>query len=513
MRTLFALLLLTGFALAQPPANPFESASLVVAGSLENARGNDLTSRVDVTGTLRVARIIKGDIAPGTLLRVAWSYVPRGYERPAETNVPPRIFGLWMLESQSSNAWKPLPFGAFASAMGGVVLEVPSAEPASVLGATPEDRIAAELAAAIEDLAAKEGDRLNPKRPYPGAQSGLTISPRGTHFMSLVRAMWMVPRETARPYYQRLAGSTHPHSRGAGITGLMRAGDANAVLALERDIEALAPTLGLFQLYWFLDATDLRDRPDALHALCRLATGEYDLNLESAVAVMVRSTAKPEFLPYFAVMLEGNTSAVRSAGISGLCHTSFRWRAKTDKFCPDSLPVFDPNEERRLTDYWRAQWRAELQRLGEEGVTLPDVRVPNRYSTQPPGDIQTYKVPVEERFGMVVMMHARNQARFPVVAGLNARDRETLRRIAGEVQAKLEEYQQQLQKHVQEARVQGKRPDPTAVQQSRAGRQTALKDGLAEVRSALSSDGWQAFEKHLDGMNAVGSRIGPPPRQ
>lgn len=512
MRTLFALLLLTGFALAQPPANPFESASLVVAGSLENARGNDLTSRVDVTGTLRVARIIKGDIAPGTLLRVAWSYVPRGYERPAETNVPPRIFGLWMLEPQSDDVWKPLPFGAFSSLMGGVVLEVPSAEPASVLGATPQDRIAAELAAAIEDLAAKEGDRLNPQMPYKNPRSGVRIPVQGVRFMSLVSAMTMVPPNTLRPYCQHLAGSAYPSARGAGLTGLMRLGDADAVLAFERDVEALAPMVTLLRLPSATNRIAFRDRPDAAHALGRLATGEQDLALEFSAAAVLGGTAKPDFLPYFAVMLEGNTPEARNAGILGFCAAYARRRQSSREFCPDSSPVLNPNEERRLTEYWRAQWRAELQRLGEEGVTLPDVRVPNRYGTPPPGDIQTYRVPVEERFGMVVMMLARNQSHFPV-QGLDERDRDTLLRIAGEVQAKLEEYQQQLQKHVQEARVQGKRLDPTAAQQARAGRQTALKDGLAEVRSALSSEGWQAFEKHLDGMNAVGSRIGPPPRQ
>jgi hypothetical protein len=397
--------------------------------------------------------------------------------------------------------------------MGGVVLEVPSAEPASVLGATPEDRIAAELAAAIEDLAPKEGDRLNPQMPYKTPRSGVRIPVQGVRFMSLRSAMAMVPPNTLHPYCQRMAGSVYPSARGAGLTGLMRLGDADAVLAFERDVEALAPVVTLFRLPSATNRIAIRDRPDAAHALGRLATGEQDLALEFSAAAVLGRTAKPDFLPYFAVMLEGNTPEVRNAGIIGFCAAYARRRQSSREFCPDSSPVLDPNEERRLTDYWRAEWRAELQRLGEEGVALPDVRVPNRYGTQPPGDIQTYRVPVEERFGMVVMMHARNQARFPVVAGLNARDRETLLRIAGEIQGKLDQLQEQFQRHVQEARVQGKRPDPTAAQQARAGRQTVLKDGLAEVRSALSSEGWLAFEKHLDGMNAVGSRIGPPPRQ
>lgn len=505
-----------------------QDADAIVVGTLISGSGIDAVSKVQVTGVLRARRVLKGDLSPAVPVSVAWEYAPHIGQTPDITSKVPRVTGIWLLKTTGPQTFRPLPV-MLPDSMGGVYLPVPDAdlplEYDTPPGTAPAVQLAAELGAALDAIAKSLGDKLNPQRtvlPNGGVRFG--PGPR-TPFSSLAELLWAIEPASARSVFERLAASPLPNLRTVGLAGLLRAGDRNALLALERDTANLAPTLEVFRLGQYIDRRLAPDLESA-QVLARTALADVELpNFEGSVARTLGWVRRVEILPYLAVMLESPSNYTRVNAIEAFC-TALRpssplqslWKPEMEANCPNSYPLRNPGDEPRLLAFWKGWWQDQRRKL-EETSALPQVRVPARYWSggTPPQVAEEVPVPMEQRFSSLVNMirafkegGGAGPAGTPLTARLSKTDDQALDRIVTAVHQQLDAQDQEARDMINAARVQGSVPPLEQMQKLNAERTRILQQGLETVKRELSPQGWTAVEAFLNEMNIHGVRLTSP---
>ncbi len=509
-----------------------ESAADVLVADITAGSAVDSGSQVTVKATLHTVRILSGGIAPESDLHLQWNYRPAAYEPPAVTTKVPLVRGLWFLRRNAEGALEPLQAG-FLTPVGGSFLPLGSTAPVYAETEPLQTRIAREIDAAMEDLVAQHAPDFAPHRPEATLSGVLPawVQTRNT-FQALQIALQSLNEPAALEVYRRFSGMPDLNLEAVGIFGRLRAGDASAVFDLERDLPYIVATFdALHPAPPILMGLDLSKDLPAAHALARIALSETPLpGIEGGLAFALARTRRPEFLPYFMVMLDSPDPGVRDSvlmsfcqllgpppGTPGLAGTAF-WSPAMSASCPNHSPLNDAELEHRDIQFWKEWWIMHRDDVAR-AVTLPEVFAPARYGVPQRSGFQPIReVPMEVRFESLIRMadasapahyHASDGSivngpppgpHDPVSQLLKPADREIFLQVIESVHAKLIDIQASAQRLQDAARIAGTPPD---LQQSRAlntGRQSALKTGLDDLKAKLSPQGWQTVEQFLKSM-------------
>jgi hypothetical protein len=500
VRLLAAALLVSGIGGAQivPP----ETDAAVVA-VLEQPRVQDQGVSLRASGELRVVRALGGALREGERVAVEWEYRAMVNEpREPEKRIPSGQ-GIWLLK-RIGEGWQPQPFlhDRTSSFAGGAVFPLPPEPvPPQFLappGASWQRALAHEVKWAIEWLAQKHGEKLNPeRRVLPSGAVAMVGSGPQRLFHLAGQLLSSLPAGETRQIYQTLAESVYPNARMAGLVGLLRAGVPGTAMEIERDWTLLAPTVEAGRLSsagLSLARLPVEDRL----ALARLAISETAPPfLEQTVASQLGHSGREGVLPFLAVMLESPDVNVLSSAIMSVCNLLRRTIDEPERWCPNRGPILDEAQRREISLFWRAR----LQDMGE--ATL---RTPGRYATaveQAPLE----QVPLEERLYGFAITFTNTQAAHPARNMLEERDRESLAAILEKLVKDERANQEELQRAIHQRRLQGLRPDRTLADNAMKTRLALQSKALEEIRRQLSPRGWEMVDQHLRDMSAVRRRI------
>jgi hypothetical protein len=500
VRLLAAALLVTGIGGAQ--IIPAETDAAVVA-VLEQPRVQDQGVVLSASGELRVVRALSGALREGDRVVVEWDYRPMVNEpREPEKRLPTGP-GIWLLK-RKGEGWQPQPFLHDRTSMfaGGAVFPVPP-EPIppqyfAPPGASWQRALAHELRWAMETLAQKHGEKLNPaRRVLPTGGVAMATSPPQRLFLTAANLLSALAEDQTRETYRALAESAYSNARMVGLAGLLRANVPGAAGEIERDWIMLAPTMEAGRLFSAVRTMAQLPLEDRL-ALARLAISETAPPfLEQMVASQLGHLGGEGALPFLAVMLENPDVNVRSSAIMSVCNLLRKTIDEPERWCPNRGPILDEAQRREISLFWRAR----LQDMGE--ATL---RTPGRYATaveQAPLE----QVPLEERVYGFAITFTNTQGAHPVRNMLEERDRESLTAILEKL-VKLERAnQEELQRAIHQRRLQGLPPDRTLADNAMKTRVALQAEALEEMRRQLSPQGWRLVEQHLRDMNVVRRRI------
>jgi hypothetical protein len=527
------------------PEYPWKTADVVLVGELTGGILSASGARVRCNGMLQAHRVFKGDLAPGAQFPVAWEFVPGA---PLNVKTAPSLspqYGLWALERTADGVLRPLQFPQLSpqnSVLGTSLLEMPPARPSGRLAypadATLHGKLASELAAGMESMAAADGDRLNPQpSPLPSGGVALKFTQPVRRFQTLLTALTRLNYADAERVYRYLSASPLPELQGAGIAGLLRNADAEAALALERDAPRLANAVAIFEMPRILTGIPFADNPAAAHALARAALGETELRgLETRLPGLVSSTRSLEFLPYFVVMLESPNLDARNAALVGFCSllrpSSLRpappggyWKPEMQRYCPErSLP--DVAQQKVYVDLWKHWWDDNRQQI-EADPAVPHPAVPARYRLNEQREDEYVQAPLELRFEILMreivsFQRMRQQAPAgapadprppgtPLNARLGREDDDKLAEIALRVTTTLDAISEKAREASMTAAFQGARMSPALAKALRAESDQAIMSGLADLKRELSPQGWREFEDRLSKTANSVRRVTLPP--
>lgn len=505
------------------PQRAIDEATEIVVGTLVTGTAVNDGSMVHVTGTLRPARIIRGNLAPGGDVVVRWDYQPIVFETPNQTMKVEPVFGLWMLDQPpGEDLYRPLPVtGVRTNSMGGVYIPLPQAAPAppylAPAGATPEAKLAGELGAGLDAIGGAFGDRLN-----PGSSQNLdrAVADARLQFSGLSKLLLAVKPAGSSGVLEQLAASSWPNLRTVGLDGLLRAGDRDAVFALERDVANLAPTLEAREFGMGFDPRAIAD-PDAVMALGRIALSEAAWpGIESAAAMWLGMSNIPQAMPYLGMLLESPNSSIRVAGVFSMCHAiqsaprgnalSGLWKPEMAAECPNSTPLQNPAQEPDLVAYWKQWWQAEEPQLSQK-AQLPDVRMPARYAnaSAPSGPSPVpSSMDVRLQFLITIGMHSLHPPQgipprpVPFARSLPPDDAAKLTQIIEDLNAQLQANKQAHDKVVNQARMEGRLPRREETAQFSANEKAILGAGLDRLQRELSPRGWELTEQFMKTMSS-----------
>lgn len=486
---------------------PAETDAAVVA-VLEQPRVEDKGVLLHAAGQLHVVRVLGGSLREGDRLAVKWEFRAMPNEQREPEKRLPSGPGIWLLK-RNGEAWQPQPFLHDRSSVfaGGVVFPLPPEPiPPQYLAppGAPWHRAAAhEVRWAMEALAQKQGEKLNPeRRVLPSGGVTMASSALQRLFLTAANLLSALPENQTRETYKAMAESAYSNIRMAGLVGLLRAGVPGSALEIERDWTLLAPTMEAGRLFTAASAMARLPVEDRL-ALARLAISEIAPPfLEQVVASQLGQRGGEGALPYLAVMLESPDVNVRSPAIMSVCNLLRSSIDEPERWCPNRGPILDETERREISFFWRAR----LQDMGQ--ATL---RAPGRYANAA-DQAPLEEVPIEERVYGLAMTFTNTQAGQPLREMLDERDRASLMAILQKFLNDERENQEAFQRALHQRRLQGLPPDRTLADNANKTRASLQAGALEEMRRQLSAQGWETVEKHLRDMNIVRRRITLPSR-
>lgn len=454
-------------------------------------------AQVDVKATVRVVRVLQGDMAPGTDVTLAWQYTAMGPSRPVAGDLS-GVRGLWFLRKGPEGV-RILRAGELSEG-GDYFLELPPNISAGGLLHLPDrstqSQIAEELAGALQTLAAQD-----PK------------GPARLQFRRLASAFDGLDQKKTAAVYRYFSLQPDANLKMLGIEGRMAAGDQTAVFELERDLPQLAHAFYMRRMP-LVNGLNLAGNLPAARAVARMALADVTLpGLEIGLPARLALTGSLEFLPYLNVMLDSPQLSVRAGAVRAFCQlskpSSF-WQPDMQAYCPSESRFDDAAAERQAMDFWRGWYNAHRAEIAKV-ATLAEVVAPARYSTQKRQEI--VEVPVETRFLRVVLASARAFDQPQTASGdaaavtlpgsavrligqLNPSDRETFHRVVDATHASLVQIAP-LPHDANAAGVPGVAPDPKRFVEREAQRRAALQSGLADLEKQLSPDGWKALQAEM----------------
>jgi hypothetical protein len=162
--------------------------------------------------------------------------------------------------------------------------------------------------------------------------------------------------------------------------------------------------------------------------------------------------------------------------------------------------------------FWEQWWESRRQEIAFS-VNLPVVNIPSRYNVSPAQPLRQLEISMEVRLQTLLNMTApvshyhAGSGTFvegappehpDILAGvLDDKDRQAFTRVAAAVNAKLEQWRQHVKEMIATARLRSTQPDIETARAVEAERVAALTAGVQELRSSLSSEGWQSLERFL----------------
>jgi len=539
---------LTTFLPGSSASDSLRNADVALIADLAGGSAIDTVNRVHWQATLRPIRVLKGDLGPGTELHLAWDYEPLADTKGPQTN--PRIEpfrALWLLK-RTGDAYIPLRLAATEFSTGNPTtasffLPLPDAQPSGDL-AYPVDagldvKLASEFAAALEALAASEGDKLSPQREFSPSGAVITrrLSVAQRQFSAIVRHLRLLKDEAGQPIWRRFAASTFPNLRVLGLAGLMRSGSVEALLALDRDFTSLGATLesnDLGQAMSQLEQQVRKASRTGLDSQALDAVGRIALNEETAPGVfdfaapnILSSSRNPRGLPYIVVMLDNPNAIGRRSAKTAFCNALRRspaqpspldavWKPEYAAHCPSALP--DTETDEADIRFWKGWWDSHEEEVAQAaGGPLPRPGAPARYRTATRGRLVETAQDIEGRFSVLLFLfvgpHPEGR---PAPAGalpgsrtFTPVDDEKLGNILRDVAAQLETQRASERELINQYRVQGKTLPNDKTREFSSERTAILRSGLQRVQKELSPEGWQEVEKQLNGGKSYRSESRP----
>lgn len=370
---------------------PLPNCDAIIVGNLTGGSVQDSGRQIAVNAVLRVQRVIKGNLEPGSEVRVGWDYTPNSMEGPRAIASVPAIHALWLLSATG----KPGEFRATQLSRSNALryyLLLPEGDlPAEFSYSdndSAESKLVRELGFALEIQAKRDGSRLNVTR-VRDPRGGLVIlaNMQVSQFSSTADLFSRVPPEAATPVLRRFASSPLPNLRIVGINGLIRMGDLSALSALERDFAELAPTSEASRTAMAVAEMPIDITPKLMQTLGSLAFSETELpDVELVMAGLLGASRQAEAIPYLAVMLESPVEYTRSAAARGFCFALRpigSTRGLLDEYWTPEAAVQCPingGQERSAAQvqFWRDWWQAR-RKDSPLFSNLPPVAPPARY--------------------------------------------------------------------------------------------------------------------------------------
>jgi hypothetical protein len=438
----------------------------------------------------------------------------------------PKVRGLWFLRTTEGKL-QPLQATVMMSTLGGFYLPAGGAPRYYSQSAPLPYKIACEIAPVIEDLVAQHGDDLGPHAPQAPV---VGAPPKWVQTVTQVNALTMALQGSgkyAAEAYAYFSSLPDLKLKLVGIQGRLETGDANALLDLEKNLTALAPTLNRGSMPMTSMGIDVRANLPAAHALGRLAIGETPLpGIEGGAASQLASTRSPEFLPYLILMLDSPRPSTRDLALMSFCQLlrdQKFWTAEMLGYCPTRAPLNDPAVEQKDIHFWKEWWQTHRIEIAKT-VTLPNVSAPARFNVPENTGRQPVEIPMEIRFMSLLNMAGSQSDHYhdgggapvqgpgagphdPVASQLTPADRDAYEQVCAAVNAKLAAIQKRSEAMLSAARIAGTLP-PVITDD----RIPALKSGLDDLRNRLSLAGWQVVEKFLNDMAIGIGRMAAPPK-
>ncbi len=506
------------------------AATEIFAGRIVAGSAADSGAEVRVAATIRVIRVLKGTAAPGSDLRLEWTYQPAPNQGPAVTTSVPRSTGIFFARKQPSGAYEALRASGMPALIGGFLLPVPETAPSSALLYTPDmpvqAKLARELAAAMQGWAPGLVER-------PATEAARLAS---LSYQALAMTLEQLEPAQVLPVFQYLSTLGDINLRSAGLLGRLASGDNSAIFEVEQDLPRIAASVGAGSFGPRIMGFDTSRDLAATHALARIGLSETPLpGVEGGMVFRLAATRSPEFLPYLMVLTKSPDPGTRGGALMGMClllrNVKTLWQPDMDAHCPTHAPLNDAEQERRDMEFWTSWWTAQRGEIAKT-VRLPDAIVPARYYAGPPAGLaEVTDIPLEVRLGgLLGMSAARSQASHyhaggddvegpppgppdPVFGQLPEADRPVYQRILDTANAKLEQNRQRAMDIINAARMAGTLADRSSLESIEAERQAVLAAAVAELRAGLSPQGWQALERFLMNMAIRVLRANPPERK
>jgi hypothetical protein len=490
MRLAAAVVALAGIAAAQTVSSSntsgfsdtLQNVTDVVVADLISGAGIDDGTQVTARATIRVVRVLSGDLVPGAELAITWQYKPV-FESPAVTSKVTLERGLFFLNNRQA-------------LLTGLGSHLPAGETPRfyAAGAPLPYKIACELAPLVEDILTRHSADLVVPSPMPIPPPGSPEVRTRRRYYDLVVAIQALDADATKEIYAEFSARPEPYLKAFGIAGRLRNRDTSALFDLEKDIAVLGPVFASQIVQLFVPGIDLPNDLPAARALARLAVGETELSgIESGAPMTLAWTHSPEFVPYFMVMLGSPRPETRGLALMALCPLlkgGPLWNPEMTGHCPNragSAP--GPNEQSDIR-YWAEWWQ-------EHRAAFREVRPPARYAI-PQKAQQVVDVPVEIRF--LSLFH------FSVDTQLTESDRAIWNEVTADVKSKLEANDKRAEQMRNVARLAGKPPDLATMKALNDDRTAAAKFGLEELQRRLSPAGWQAIQKYLAELAGASGR-------
>jgi hypothetical protein len=469
-----------------------ETAPDMVVGTVAASDCADSGTQVACRATVHVLRVVKGGLAPQTNIQVQWDYHPGPLDGPEAARHVPDVTALWFLRPAADGVYAPFK-ATFMPAYGGVFVRVPAEPPGGdffyATDATPQYKIAHEVGAAM--VADDSASRF------------------------LAQILHSLPTAAARDVYVSLARSPSASVEAVGIAGRLRAGDASALIELDRDLPQLSTTSAMNEIGVNIAMLKLRGQPAAAQALAHLALGEIEIpQLEHFAPMLLVSTGNVEFLPALIAMLHSPSLDVRGGALFAACTLQVPREPGLAAHCPRGLGEAHRGQEENIR-FWIEWWqtsRTQDARLAR----LREVPLPVRYSQVQQAPPQPMEMPMTERFfSMMHMIHHPSHYHTPdgelhegdptggvdmFTARMSSEDHAALVDVLKDVNDKLEAIDVDANKMMSEARFTGGRPDIQQMHAINDRRTEALKSGLASLPGKLSPEGWAEVDRYLREM-------------
>lgn len=494
-----------------------KAADVIVTGELAEPSAVDSGDSVRVSGSLRIANVIKGDLAIGSSIPLRWQYQPGPGDWPATTTKVPPLFGLWLLKRGGGNGYEPLRVSMTFAPHGGYVMPLPNHVPV-LYGDTPEAKLAGTLGESLITIANAKGAQLNPER---SPNAGERVSRELMEYREIAGFLMMLePKDTA-PVFETLARAAEPNLRVLGYAGRIRKGDIATLRSLEREATLLAPTLESGQIAQAIMSIPRVDDPALVEALGELAIADPWPGVGAAAASRISFLSTPAGLPYSAVMLENRQ--YQGFGIGGFCslmrsYDSTRRPPLAEFWNDDTRRHCDAGTGEEHVAFWKIWWQANRGRVEQiHGRPLARPQRPKwAAAAQPQTEPVQASMTTRLRsfvFSTLSWREAARQSGAQVPEKLfgppyTDEDASRLEALVMQLNTKLEELRARDMKYINSRRVQNEPPDPEMMKKFWQENEDTVAQALERAKTELSPDGWAKLERALMAIGMVGARVG-----
>jgi hypothetical protein len=340
------------------PASPIsietlkDKADLILVGSV-----NDRLA-------IRVTRVLKGDLSPGTLLDIEWQ-LPDDVSANLDNQ---EAEGLWFLKNTGRGTWKPMPTVTGEPYFRN--LSFPASRTANTRfaydsSATLIDKIALELGSAADT----RGDL------------GFDF------FFAVLSGLKSAESPAIVGMFERFANSQSPKLKALGLAALIQRGRSDALVKMEAQIGELSrldeTSLIVHNIFGYYQNPD----PAGIQALARLAKTVVPIpHLQSSAAHALRILASRETLPYFAELIESSDRLVRYEAACGFATFAlFGSEPLEERLKRGPRPVTQPKgefatkdtiqhypslsafqeDEEKYTQFWKRWWKESKPKISK----------------------------------------------------------------------------------------------------------------------------------------------------